>query len=553
MKVYEAIAHALAAEGVNTIFGVAGNGNLDLIVELTEHHRARFVATRHEQGAVAMADGYFRSTGKLGFCTVTQGPGLANTATALTTACRRKSALVLIAGRSPIENRHDIQRMDQERFCQALGAAYVKVRTPQTVLEDVAIAFRGVRLGEGPVVIEADIDLQHEPFSGDPAYESTALTTVRGQRTQPDPQLIATAAEMLANSSRPIILAGRGAILSGAEGAIVTLGDRLGAMLATTLQAKGAFGLLPNCIGICGGFATDVAEKLLGEADCILAIGASLNVWTTKYGHLFNQASVVQIDSNAAQIGATTPAALGIVSDARSAVIALDSALDTSSHSKSAEWLRKGQGLIRAHTKRQIIYESPDDGLNPAEVLASLDRLLPQDRLVVVDGGQCIAFSSLGLSVPDATSFLFSQDFGAIGLGLPMAIGAALARPDRRCIAAVGDGSMMMSLQELDTAVRAHIPLVVIVLNDSAYGGEIRQLEAQGKPYAAVLFEDRDFAGIAEGFGAKGVTIRDMRDIEAVLQAVAATDQPIVIDIKISRSIVHRFVEEFTTDAPWKR
>jgi thiamine pyrophosphate-dependent acetolactate synthase large subunit-like protein len=176
-------------------------------------------------------------------------------------------------------------------------------------------------------------------------------------------------------------------------------------------------------------------------------------------------------------------------------------------------------------------------------VVAELEALLPGDRMVIVDGGLFMYFAVDGISVPDPASFVWTLDFGSIGLGLPMGIGTALARPDRRCVVIAGDGGLVMSIQELETAAREHVPLTVVVLNDAAYGAEVRFLEANGKLPKVATFEDVNFSAVAQAFGARGVTVRTLEELKGVREALTPQDGPVVIDIKVAQEEDHRYLK----------
>jgi acetolactate synthase I/II/III large subunit len=550
MKVYEALAEALVEEGMETLFAVSGYGNLDLVVELAERKRVRLVTARHEQGAVAMADGQARVTGRPGFCTVTQGPGLTNTATALTTAVRRRSPVVLFAGDAPVANRHDIQLLDQRAFVEALGSAFFPVRTEATVAEDVALALRHVLLGLGPAVVDAHVDVQGRDLPGELTYIPATTTVARAQRVSPDPVVIDEARSLIGESTRIIIVAGIGAVRSDARDELTALAEELDAVIATTIQAKDYFRGHPRAIGVAGGFATDEGEVLFGEADCVLAFGASMNVWTTKHAHLFPSARLIHVDLVPAQIGDVIPADVAIVGDASATASALLECIrDAGSDRERASWFKHAEELLAAReVSEQRTYS---DGLDPRAVVERLNGILPENRTLAVDGGHFLPFATIGLDVPEPSALVFSQDFGAVGLGLPLGIGAAIGVPDRHCVTVVGDGGFMMSVGELETAVRARVPLTVVILNDGAYGGEVRQLEAKGKPLTSVLFENPNFAEVARALGAEAVSVNSLDDLDAA-RRIDGREVPLVLDVKISREVTHKFVEEFTTRAPWE-
>jgi acetolactate synthase I/II/III large subunit len=308
----EALADAIAAEGTEVVFGVLGDGNLHWVPQLVARHGARYVAARHEAAAVAMADGYARATGCPGVCTVTQGPGLTQTGTTLTEARRARTPLVLVAG-DTLRGFHDhAQDIAQEPFALATAGAYRGVGHAGTLGKDVAEAFRHARLGHGPIVLSVPLDAQTAPVADDaPAYVPSTRGLAPAQRAAPDPERVAAVAAMLAEAKRPVVLAGRGAVAAGARAEVLEIAERIGAVLVTSLQAKGWFRGEAFDLGIAGGFSHDLCRDVLGEADLVLAVGAHLNRFTVAHGSLFPRARVVHVDRDPDAIGTprrwTTP------------------------------------------------------------------------------------------------------------------------------------------------------------------------------------------------------------------------------------------------------
>ncbi len=541
---YHAIADALAAEGVELAFGLLGSDIYELTVEMVEKWGIRFINNRNEHGAAAMADGYTRVTGVPGVCMVTSGPGLTNAATALTTANKRGSPVLCIVGETALTVRKDNKTMEQRPIAEATAGAFFHVRHLDTIGEDVQRAFRHIRSGQGPAVLSVPRDIMYGELQMEWKYRPSSEVMPPPHRTYPDPSLVARAAALLAKAERPVILFGRGAVASEAGEEIEALAEHTGALLATTLQARGYLGDHPFHVGIAGGYATDVGHSLLIEADCVIGVGASLNNHTTDSGLLFPQAQFIHIDTNPNRIGEDTPVALGIVGDAQATLAALN-------HHMEAEGFAKKKGFWNADVRETIAasrmeqetsYVQAPDTIDPRQLVAEIDKILPKNRIVVTDGGHFKSFVAPIISLPDPLSLVWTLDIGSIGMGLPIAIGAALGRPDRHIVAFLGDGGFMMGTEELDTAVRHRIPMTVVVMNDNAFGAEVHYAEERELPYPFVLFDNPEFAELAQALGATGLTVRRPQDLEAVAEHVGKGDRPLLIDAKVNRSVVHKIL-----------
>ena len=544
MYAYEAIASALAAEGVELAFGLLGSDIYDLAAEMVEKWGMKFINNRNEHGAAAMADGYARVRGTPGVCMVTSGPGLTNAATALTTAYNRRSPVLCIVGETARTVRRDNKTMDQRRVAEATAGAFFPVRHRDTIGEDVQLAFRHIRSGHGPAVLSVPRDIMYGELEKEWDYHPSSEVMPPPHRLHPDPSLVAWAASILAEAERPVILIGRGAVVSEAGEEIEALAEKMGALLTTSLQGRGYLGDHPFHVGIAGGYATDVGQSLLTEADCVIGVGASLNMHTTDSGLLFPGARFIHIDTDPGRIGDTTPVALGIVGDAQATVAALN-------HHMEAEGFAQKKGfwnadvretIAAARMKQEVSYVQAPDTIDPRQLVAEIDKVLPKNRIVVTDGGHFKSFVAPIISLPDPLSLVWTLDIGSIGMGLPISIGAALGRPDRHVVAFLGDGGFMMGTEELDTAVRHRIPITVVVMNDNSFGAEVHYAEQRELPYSFVLFDNPELAELARALGATGLTVRGVEDLDTVAEYVGKGDRPVLIDAKINRSVVHKIL-----------
>src|SRR5258708_322590 len=296
LPIYEMLARAFVDEGVDTFFNLMGDGNMHWATALSKIEGVRAIHARHEHCACAMAMGYFSATGKTGVASVTCGPGVTQISTALATAVRANIPLVVFAGESPINARFYNQAIDQGPIVHATGAHYVRAHSSARMLDHVREAFYVARYERRPVVLGVPYDLQKVPFAGPSDYVASAAYIPQTGRTPPNPDTVALLVAKLAAAERPIIIAGRGAVASGAHAAIEELAETSGALLATTLPARGMFDHTRFAIGVAGGFASDVARELFGQADLVIAVGASLTYYTVDGGTFFPKAYVAQLD-----------------------------------------------------------------------------------------------------------------------------------------------------------------------------------------------------------------------------------------------------------------
>jgi thiamine pyrophosphate-dependent acetolactate synthase large subunit-like protein len=538
----EAVAGALVDLGADRVFGVIGSGNY-VVTTTMDARGARFVAARHESAAVCMADGYARASGRVGVASVHQGPGLTNALTGLAEAAKSRTPLLLLAADTPSAAVHSNFRVDQAAACAAVGAAVERVHTPQSALQDVERAWRRARDHRRTVVLLLPLDVQAAEVQ--PAASPAAGTLPRPPA--PAAAAIAEAADLVQRSRRPAILAGRGAVGSDARQRLIALADAIGAVLATSAVANGLFAGHPYDVGISGSFASPTAAELLASADLVLGFGASLNNWTTKHGALIAPgAGVVQVDLDEEAIGARRPVDVGVVADAAEAAAGLLEELGRRGF--------QGQGFRSPELAARIArgrwrdqpYQDASTGstIDPRTLTIALDDLLPADRALAVDSGHFMGWPVMYLPVMAAHAFVFNQAYQSIGLGLGAAIGAAVADPDRVTVAALGDGGTFMSLGELETAARLRLPLLLVVYNDDAYGAEVHHFTDRPDGLDLVRFPETDIAAVGRAVGADGVTVRRLEDLKAVESWLAYPDRPLVVDAKVTPTVVGAWLEE---------
>jgi thiamine pyrophosphate-dependent acetolactate synthase large subunit-like protein len=544
-RVPDAIAEWYAQAGLRQCFGVVGSTNFELTQRLVEH-RVDFVAARHETNAVVMAQAWALATGDVGLASVHTGPGLTNAATGIAEVAKSRTPMVVLAGDIANGAVYSNFAMDQAGFCQAVGAASERLHSARTAVADAARALDRARQERTVVVLHMPIDVQAAA-----AETATAPAPRLGgvlNPPHPDPADIERLADLLLGARRPLILAGIGAAQAGAGGELAAVGAQVGALLATTARAHGLFAGDPWSLGISGGFGSPAVVDLLPEADAVLAVGASVTRWTTRFGTLLRGADrVAQVDVDPARLGVNHPVDVGIVADARLVAARLRELFEKRGVQRTGWRTDETAGRVRRGANNTSLYDdvSTATTIDPRTVTKALDKMLPMERTVVTDGGHFSGWPTRHLRVPDAAGWIFMQSFQSIGLGLATAIGAAMAHPDRLTVAALGDGGAMMSIADLETAVRLGRPMLVIVYNDSAYGAEVHHFEPMGFDTGIVTFPMVDFAEIARGHGAAGTVVTRLDDLEPVSRWLdAGPDGVFVVDLRVTPSLVADWLAE---------
>lgn len=523
----------LAELGVDTVFGLIGSGNL-VVTNALRRGGARFFAARHEGGAVTMADGWARVAGRVGVCSVHQGPGLTNTVTGLAEAVKSRTPLLVLSGDTPAAALTSNFRIDQSGLAESVGAVAERIHSPRTAAADATRALRRAELERRPVVLNLPIDMQAQP-----AVEPLGRVPPAAIAAKPAPRPadVDAAARLLGAAQRPVIIAGRGAVIAQAGPVIRRLGQACGALLANSAVAHGIFDGEPFAVGIAGGFASPLAAELLPTADVIVAFGASLNHWTTRHGALIGDgAQLIQVDVEPGAIGAGPEVALAVVGDAGAAAEALLAALPGGAEGFRTSELR--DRIASGQWRHQPLQASVEEGvIDPRELSIALADLLPHDKTVVIDSGHFTGWPAMYLTVADPRRWVFVNGFQAVGLALGCAIGAAVAEPDGITVAALGDGGLFLALAELESAARAGVRLLAVVYDDAAYGAEVHHFGPMGHDTGIARFPDVDLAAIARAAGAAAVTVRAVEDLAPVGAWVRDGAGPLIVDAKVDPGI----------------
>lgn len=556
VKGYERIADALAEAGVDCIFGVLGDDTGPLIVATSERG-IRYIFVRHENQAVSMADGYSRATGRIGVVTVTGGPGFSNAITAIHSAHRGKSRVCILVGTGNFAE-DDLEPgtiratppaswlkfFPQTAVLNSLGILSAKPATANSAWRDTRLAMQ--RAASATVVLILPRDVLEGTVTEHEAHLQPTLKTTDAP-IPPKEEQITAIADLLQESwaiNRPLILAGRGALDAGAAPALKRLGALTGALMATTLHANALFHGDPYNIGICGTYSTPVASELIPRTDCVLVFGAGLNSLTTYKNTMFPKAMIIQVDTDPNAFGRFTDVELAVLADTRLTAEKLLAELERRAHQSEGFRTPEVREAIAEFRASAGVQDKSTAGLiDPRTLMVELDRMLPPERILCADGGQQARFAIRYVSVNQERNFLQASDAGAIGLGMGLAIGAAVSRPDELVMAAIGDASMMMALGDLETAVRLELPILIVVSNDEALGSEVNFLSEQGLSTDVALTPSPSFAAIAEAMGARSATVRSAGDLKVVEEWLRNRPRiPLLLDCRINPEVRAHFV-----------
>ena len=535
---------ATLAGHIDHVFGVMGNGNAYFLDALERSTVVGFTAVRHEAGGVVAADAYHRAGGGLAAATATYGAGFTNTLTALAESVQARVPLVLVVGDEPTSGPRPWD-VDQIALASAVGARTYTVGRADAAATTV-IAIEHALTYRMPTVLAIPHDvaaLEAGPVPEAPEPRSPEALAPRGPFAQ---RAIRQMAEALAEAERPFLLAGRGAWLAGASRPLGALADATGALTASTALGRGVFPGAEFDLGVSGGFGAERAMELVTEADVAVVFGASLNQFTMRFGALFAPGTrVFQVDLAPA---ATHPHVGGYVR-ADAAVVARVLVDELTALGASPSGWRESIDVASARAYESGDELAPDGRLDPRSAARRIGELLPEDRVVVSDGGHFIGWANMYWPVasPDRM-MMVGTAFQSIGLGFPSVPGAALARPDATIVLSTGDGGGLMALADLESAVRvAGGRGLAVVWNDAAYGAEVNLYGLKGLAEGPMLIPEVDFAALARGFGAEGVVVRTLDDLDRLAEWVRspASDRPfLLLDLRISGSVIAPYQQE---------
>lgn len=533
-NVAELVGSTLARLGAGHVFGVVGSGNF-IVTNALRRSGVPFTAVRHEGGAATMADAYGRMSGKVGVVSAHQGCGLTNAVTGIGEAAKSRTPMIVLTADTAASAIRSNFNIDQDALARSVGAVAERIHSPESAVADTVRAYRTAVNERRTVVLSLPTDLQ--AIRVDAAAGEQVSPLDPPQPVRPNAPAVTRLAELIRGARRPVFVAGRGGRGAGEE--IAALAEISGALVATSAVAHGLFKNDPFNLGISGGFSSPFTAETISGADLIVGWGCALNMWTMRHGSLISgDAKVVQVDVEDSALGANRTIDLGVLGDCAETAAAVQAELQAAGYSAPGQRNQEMAQRIAAEARWTSVATedlSTPEAIDPRVLSRELDKLLPTERIVAIDSGNFMGYPSTYLDVPDEFGFCFTQAFQSIGLGLYTAIGAAAAQPDRLPVLGTGDGGFLMSIAELETAVRKHIPLLIIVYNDSAYGAEVHHFDASDEDLDVVRFPLTDIASIARGFGAEGIVVKDIGDLKAVSGWLAGRrETPLVIDARIA-------------------
>ncbi|WP_426184427.1 thiamine pyrophosphate-binding protein [Microbacterium sp. TWP3-1-2b2] len=532
------------AQHIDAVFGVMGNGNAHFLDALERQTPVEFTAVRHEQGAVVAADAHHRASGRIAAATTTYGAGFTNTLTALAEAVQAHVPLVLVVGDEPTSGPRPWD-VDQIALASAVGARTYTVGRADAAATTI-IAIEHALTYRVPVVLAIPYDvaaLEAGPVPPAPAPRIPAPLHPRGEFAD---GMLDDIVAALREAKRPFLLAGRGAWLAGAGDALGALAEATGALTASTALGRGVFPAAEYDLGVSGGFGAEGAMQLVRQADVAVVFGASLNQFTMRFGELFAPGTrVFQVDV----APAATHAHVGgfVRGDAR--IVAEELAARVSTVSTVHGPWRESVDIEAARSYDAGDDLAPDGRLDPRSAARRIAELLPEDRVVVSDGGHFIGWANMywPVSAPDRM-MMIGTAFQAIGQGWPSVVGATRAKPESTIVLTSGDGGGLMAIADLESAVRAaggHG--CAVIWNDAAYGAEVHLYGLKGLAEEPMRIPEVDFAAFVTAVGGEGVVVRTLDDLDRLGEWAAedpATRRFLLLDLRISGAVVAPYQQE---------
>ena len=551
IKGTELFVKALKAEGVDTLFGYPGGMAIDLFDALYGEQEIEVILPRHEQALIHAADGYARSTGRVGVCLVTSGPGATNLVTGIATANYDSVPLVCFTGQvaTNLIGNDAFQEVDIVGITRSICKYAVTVRDRGELGEIIKKAFYIARTGKpGPVLVDIPKDIQ-QAYGDDNYPEHISIRGYKPNSTVHAGQ-INKVMELLKSAEKPVMLIGGGVNISGASKELTKFADVTGIPVITTIMGKGAIATSHPCyvgnIGMHGNYASN---RAISECDVLLSIGTRFNDRITgKISEFAQHATIIHIDIDSASISRNIKVDIPVVADAKAALeLMLKSAIEL----KIADWITS----ISKWKRDYPIQMDQEQGLTPEKIIRKINQMF-QDSIVTTDVGQNQLWTTQYLELDEQRQLITSGGLGTMGFGFPAAIGAKLGNPDKQVICITGDGGFQMNLQELATAVALELPIIICIMNNS-YLGNVRQWQEMffNHRYSSTCLRYRkrcnrdcqngekpcpkytpDFVRLAESYEAKGIRVEKEEDMEAAfIIALENTDAPTIIEFIIER------------------
>ena len=538
----KALIQSLENQKVDTIFGILGGAILPVYDALCGNENIRHILARHEQGAAHAAEGYARASGRPGVCMATSGPGATNLVTGIANAYMDSSPVIALTGQVPSKGVNTSYMIGRDAFQEAdiigittpITKANFQPRTIAEIPTVVNTAFYIATTGRpGPVLIDLPKNIQAETAE----VEFPGKIEARGYDFVTDPDLaqVGIAVDLLANAERPIILAGGGVIISNASDELIQMSDLLMAPVATTFMGKGAIPEVhPMSVGSIGMHGNPAANRLMSEADVLLALGTRFSDRATANTDTFCAgAKKIHLDVDAAEIGKNIDVDVPIVGDAKVSLKIMHAALTKKLQRKDGTaWTKR---VKEAKQKLSSLMKSTPKDVTPKALLIELRKVLPESAIVTTEVGQNQMWSALYFKALKPRTFISSGGLGTMGFGFPAALGAKVACPDRQVVDIAGDGSFLMTEQELACSVAEDIPVTVIVLNNSVLGmvAQWQRMLYKRRYMAVNLGKTPDFVKLAEAYGAQGIRVTSIPEFQAAIKKALKSKVTTVIDVPI--------------------
>jgi len=544
--------------GIEHIFGLLGEGNLNLVLAC-EKHGQKWIALRHEIAAVVAAETYGQSKG-LSVAFVTHGPALLNALNPLVAGLKSKTSLVLVTGEINAKYTSAPQWCDQRTIIESLGINYFRVSDPESALKVIVEAFEFSLREIVPVVLAIPTDMQtlfHEDFTdianvsfrnnsiSEPGATSTSTDILKDAEKNDIDRLV----KLIEASQFPVILAGRGAFHAKDE--LLSLGQEIGALMATTLLAKGLFADSNWGIGFVGGFERKFTHQFLKKADLVIVFGASLNQFTLGYSDVLKQKNMVSINLTKGLAEGRIKNLFEIVGDSAHTALTLIESLVLQQTGFRSDEVQKD--IRDFDVESEFTDMSGVNGLDSRRISCFLEKHVPTPRGLTVDLGYFTSEPTRIIGVNNPRHLGWPLSFGSIGVGVGSAIGLSYANPHLPIICAIGDGGLMSCIQELDSVSRYKLPILIAVFNDSSYNVEYQFLAESKDNLAISIFEERSFANIASAFGIRSYEARTISDLSSISEHLREISEPILVDFKVDRSIVTEWWEEILKIVRYKK
>ncbi len=541
---------ALQEEGVDTIFGYPGGTVTDLFDELYKQDEIEVVLPRHEQGLLHEAEGYAKSTGKVGVCLVTSGPGATNIMTGLADAHYDNIPLVCFTGQVPLSliGNDAFQEVDIVGMTRSITKYGVTVRDRKDLGKIIKMAFHIASTGKpGPVLIDLPKDIQ--TASGSAEYPESVQ--IRGYKPNESVHIgqLKKAYKLLKSAKKPLILAGGGVNIAKANDLMKEFAEKMNVPVVTTIMGKGAIPTThPLYIGNTGMHGKYACNKAVSECDVLFSIGTRFNDRITgDLNEFAPKAKIVHIDVDTASISRNVVVDVPIVSDAK---LALEKLLEWAEPKDTTAWQEK----IKAWNEKNPLEMRRDRGMTPQMIMEHINNTF-DEAIFVTDVGQNQMWATQYLDIDEKRQMITSGGLGTMGFGFPAAIGAKIGNRDKEVVCVTGDGGFQMNIQEMATAIVQGTPVIICLLNNQ-YLGMVRQMQQlfYGKRYSAVCLRKRrscpanckgpneacppytpDFIALAESYGAHGIRVEKEEDIQAALdEARTYQDAPTIIEFLIA-------------------